>query len=284
MVLFRRKKKTKNQAVNDIPDDLWEECPSCRQLLYTKELEENLWVCSKCDYHFRLSVQQRLAITADPGTVEVCDDDLPLVDPLAFSEYLEKAQKAREKTGVDEAVMTSLCKIQDIPVGLGIMNLAFIGGSMGWVVGEKITRLIERCIKLRRPVVMISASGGARMQESLISLMQMPKTAAACGKLAAARLPYISVLTDPTYGGVTASFAFLGDVILAEPGAAMGFAGPRVVEVTKMKMPPGVQTAEFQYGHGMIDMLVPRKQLRETLALILQWCTAGRGEFHHGGR
>ncbi len=280
MPLFRRRKKEKNRPADEIPPDLWEECPGCRQLLYARELEDELWVCSKCGHHFRLTVWQRLEMTADPGSFEESDNDLPLVDPLEFPEYLSKTQAAREKTGMREAVLTGSCRIRGIPVGLGIMDLAFIGGSMGWVVGEKVTRLMEQCARFRRPVVMFCASGGARMQESLVSLMQMAKTSGAAGKLAEARVPYLSVLTDPTYGGVMASFAFLGDVILAEPGAAMGFAGPRVVEVTKMKMPPGVQTAEFQHAHGMIDIVVPRTQMRETLALILRWCMTERGATH----
>lgn len=271
---FRRTKKSSKQEADEIPADLWEECPGCHQLLYARELEQEQRTCVKCGHHFRLSVWQRLQITVDAGTFEEWDKDLPLVDPLNFPGYLEKTQAAREKTGMSEAILTGQCKLMDIPAGLGIMDLAFVGGSMGWGTGERITRLMECCVERKWPVVMFCASGGARMQESLLSLMQMPKTSAAAGRLAAAGLPYITVLTDPTYGGVTASFAFLGDVIFAEPGAAMGFAGPRVVEVTGMTLPPGVQTAEFQYAHGMIDALVPRKQMRETLATTLRWCTS----------
>lgn len=257
----------------EIPAELWEECPSCHQLLYGRELERSLRVCSKCGHHFRLSVWQRVKFTVDEGTFEEWDADLPLYDPLQFPEYREKLEAAQSKTGMSEAVLTGMARIGGIATGLGVMDLAFVGGSMGFVVGEKVARLFERCASLQLPVVMFCASGGARMQESLVSLMQMPKTAAAARKLREARCLYISVLTDPTYGGVTASFAFLGDIILAEPGAAMGFAGPRVVEVTKMRMPPEVQTAEFQYQHGMIDMIVPRQQLRETLEVILKWAT-----------
>jgi acetyl-CoA carboxylase carboxyl transferase subunit beta len=273
---FRRKRRDQVQAADEIPADLCEECPGCHQLLYGAELANELRVCSRCGYHFRLTVWQRLQMTADEGTFAAWDADLPLVDPLEFADYLPKTRLAREKTGIDEAVLTGECTIHEAPVGLGIMDLAFLGGSMGWVVGEKITRLMERCAELRRPVVIFCASGGARMQESLVSLMQMAKTAGAAGRLAQAGVPYLSVLTDPTYGGVTASFAFLGDVIIAEPGAAMGFAGPRVIEVTNLRMPPGVQTAEFQYAHGMIDMLVPRKQMRDTLASIVTWCIPDR--------
>ena len=255
----------------DIPEDLWDECSACHQLVYAKELAAELWVCTKCGYHMRLSVWQRLNITVDPGSFEERDGDLPLVDPLGFPDYLPKLEKAREKTQMNEAVLTGTALIHGHRVGLGIMDLGFVGGSMGWVVGEKITRLMERCVAERMPVLMFCASGGARMQESLVSLMQMPKTSGAAGRVAQAGLPYLSVLTDPTYGGVTASFAFLGDVLIAERGAAMGFAGPRVIEITKVDIRPEVQTAEFQYQHGMIDLLVPRGELREALANLLDW-------------
>lgn len=256
-----------------MPADLWEECPGCHQLIYAKELAGNAWVCDRCGFHFRLSVWQRLELTVDPGTFQEWDVDLPIHDPLNFPGYLEKLEEARRKTGMSEAVVTGRAELGRIPLALGIMDLKFIGGSMGWGVGEKITRLMERAAHERLPVVIFSATGGARMQESLVSLMQMAKTSGAAGRLADAALPFISVLTDPTYGGVTASYAFLGDVILAEPGAAMGFAGPRVVEVTNIKMPPGVQTAEFQHRHGMLDMIVPRPQMKETLARLLIWMT-----------
>ncbi len=258
-------------SLEDIPADLWEECSACHQLLYSREFEAALWVCSKCGYHKRLTVEQRLATVADEGSVQELFADLPLADPLRFPEYHEKLEQARQKTGMDEAVWTGLVSIGGHRVGMGIMDLAFIGGSMGWVVGEKVTLLLERCVEERRGVVMFCASGGARMQESLVALMQMPKTCAAVGQMNQARLPYITVLTDPTYGGVTASFAFLGDVILAEKGAAMGFAGPRVIQITKMKIAPEVQTAEFQYEHGMIDLLVGREQVRDTLVDLLEW-------------
>ena len=258
-------------TIEDIPPDLWEECPGCHQLLYAKELASDLWVCGKCGQHMRLSVWQRLDITVDPGSFEETDADLPLVDPLGFPEYAEKLQQAQQRTQMNEAVLTGTATLHGLPVGLGLMDLAFIGGSMGWVVGEKIARLMERCAAESCPALVFCASGGARMQESLVSLMQMPKTAGAVGRLHQAGLPYLSVLTDPTYGGVTASFAFLGDIIIAERGAAMGFAGPRVIEVTKMNLRPGVQTAEFQYEHGMIDLLVERKDLRELLGDLLEW-------------
>jgi len=267
--LFRRVSKQKD---GNIPPDLWEECPVCHQLLYGKELEGELWVCNKCGHHFRISVYQRLQITADSGTFIEWDHELPIHDPLQFPEYRAKLEEARKKTGMTEAVLTGTCAIERVPIGIGLMDLSFVGGSMGWVVGERVTRLFERSREEGMGVVIFCASGGARMQESLVALMQMAKTSGAAGKLAEAGLPYLSVLTHPTYGGVTASYAFLGDVILAEPGAAVGFAGPRVIEVTNLRMPAGVQTVEFQYQHGMIDALVPRKEMREVLGRLLRWC------------
>lgn len=261
---------------DDIPEDMWEACPQCRQLLYTKELAQNLWVCTKCSYHFRLSARQRLEVTVDPGSFVEWDADLPVCDPLGFPKYKEKLEETRAKTGMTDAVVTGQAQIAGMDVAIGAMEIGFRGGSMGWVVGERITRLLERAAQEGLPVIIVSASGGARMEESLVSLMQMAKTAGASAKLAAAGLPYISVLTDPTYGGVTASYAFLGDIIIAEPGAAMGFAGPRVIDVTGMPIGEGVQTAEYQREHGMLDMIVPRSELRETLATLIAWACADR--------
>jgi len=261
---------------NNIPPDLWEECPSCRQLLYVKQLAAEQWVCSRCGHHLRLSVWQRLKITVDPGSFQPWDDDLPLVDPLDFPDYQAKAERAREKTQMNEAVLTGPATLNGIPFGIGIMDLSFIGGSMGWVVGERIAALMERCAQQKLPVLIFCASGGARMQESLVALMQMPKTSAAAGKLRQAGVPYISVITHPTYGGVAASYAFLGDVILAEPEAAVGFAGPRVVEVTGLEIRPDVQSTEFQHKHGMIDLLVKRQDLRRTLYRLLCWFKGSR--------
>jgi acetyl-CoA carboxylase carboxyl transferase beta subunit len=267
--LFRRVSRPKG---DEIPPDLWEECPGCHQLLYGKELEAEMWVCNKCSHHFRLSTLQRLQVTADPGTFIEWDHEMPIHNPLEFPDYGNKLAEGRKKTGMTEAIITGTCAIERMPIGIGLMDLSFIGGSMGWVVGERVARLFERSAEEGMAVVIFCASGGARMQESLVSLMQMPKTSGAAGVLARAGLPYISVLTHPTYGGVTASFAFLGDFILAEPGAAVGFAGPRVIEVTNLKMPAGVQTVEFQYQHGMVDSIVPRKEMRETLTRLLRWC------------
>lgn len=262
----------RNRFDDDIPEDMWEECPQCHQLLYTKELQQHLWVCTKCGHHFRLSAHQRMSITVDAGSFEEWDADLPLCDPLGFPEYREKLESTREKTGLQDAVVTGRAQIAGMDVAIGVMEPGFRGGSMGYVVGERITRLIERATEERLPLIIISASGGARMQESLVALMQMAKTSGATAKLAEAGMPYISVLTDPTYGGVMASYAFLGDIIIAEPGAAMGFAGPRVIDVTGMPIGEGVQTAEYQRQHGMLDLLVPRSELRQTLATLVAWC------------
>ncbi|MGI5816709.1 MAG: acetyl-CoA carboxylase carboxyltransferase subunit alpha [Armatimonadota bacterium] len=258
---------------DDIPADMWEECPQCHQLLYTKELRQNLWVCGKCGFHFRLSAAQRLQITVDDGSFEEWDTDLPLCDPLEFPKYRGKLEEAREKTGMQDAVITGKAALAGMDIAIGVMESGFRGGSMGWVVGERITRLIERAAEEKLPLIIISASGGARMEESLISLMQMAKTAGATARFAKAGVPYISLLTHPTYGGVTASYAFLGDIIIAEPGAAMGFAGPRVIEVTGMPIGDGVQTAEYQREHGMIDLVIPREEMRETLATLIAWST-----------
>jgi acetyl-CoA carboxylase carboxyl transferase subunit beta len=257
-------------ANNEIPPDMWEDCPSCRQLLYVKDIEP-LRVCSHCGYHFRLSVPERLAVTADEGSFEEWDADVGAADPLAFPGYAPKVTEAQEKTGRNEAILTGRAAIESLPVAVGIMDLQFIGGSMGYAVGEKVARLFERALSQRLPAIVFCASGGARMQESLVSLMQMAKTSGAAGRLRGAGVPYVSVLLDPTYGGVTASFAFLGDIVLAEPGAATGFAGPRVIEVTKRRIPPGVQTAEFQHAHGLVDAIIPRPAMRPTLAQVVRW-------------
>ncbi len=255
---------------DDIPPDMWEDCPGCRQLVYARDIEP-LRVCNHCGYHFRLSVSERLAITADEDSFDEWDADVEAVDPLGFPGYADKLAAAQEKTARTEGVSTGEARIEGLPVAVGIMDLEFFGGSMGYVVGERVARLLERAADRRLPAVLFCASGGARMQESLISLMQMAKTSGAAGKLRSAGVPYVAVLFDPTYGGVMASYAFLGDVILAEPRSRMGFAGPRVIEVTRQRLPEGVQTAEFQYEHGMIDAIVPRSEMRPTLAYIIRW-------------
>jgi len=261
---------------DDVPADLWEECPRCKQFLYREDIRP-LRVCDKCGYHFRLSVQERLAVTLEEGTFEPWGEEIEARDPLSFPEYAGKLVQHRERSGASEAILVGRGRLEGSDVAIGVMNLAFIGGSMGVVVGERVALLMERAAELSLPVIVFCASGGARMQESIISLMQMPKTCAAAGRLGQAGMLYVSVLTDPTYGGVTASYAFLGDVVVAEPSAAMGFAGPRVIEVTRLRIQPGVQTAEFQYEHGMVDLLVPRSQMRATLAGLIRWAR-GVGE------
>jgi acetyl-CoA carboxylase carboxyl transferase subunit beta len=253
---------------------MWEDCQGCNQLVYGKDIEPYR-ICNHCGYHFRLSVDERLEVTADEGTFEEWDGDVAPVDPLSFPDYAEKVETAQEKTGRPEGMITGEARIHDIAVAIGLMDLAFFGGSMGFVVGDKVASMLERAAERRLPAVVFCASGGARMQESLVSLMQMAKTSGASGKLREAGVPYITVLLDPTYGGVTASFASLGDIVLSEPGTRMGFAGPRVIEITKQRIPPGVQTARFQYEHGMIDAVVPRSELRDTLASILRWGSGG---------
>ena len=256
----------------DLPDNLWLKCPSCKKTLYIKDLENNLKVCSNCGHHFRLSAGERIKITADEGSFKEIDnliiskDFLKFVDTMPYNKRLEEARK---KSGLNEAIVTGDAKIGGVPVALGVMDFSFIGGSLGSVVGEKVTRLIESAIDNRTPVIIMNASGGARMQEGIFSLMQMAKTSAALAKLKKSKLPYISVCTDPTMAGVSASYAMLGDVIIAEPGCLVGFAGPRVIEQTiKQKLPEGFQRSEFLMEHGFIDMIVERKNMKETLAKL----------------
>ena len=264
-----------------IPDDIWTKCPGCAAILYTKELRRSFGVCSKCNYHFRLAAEQRLALLVDRHSFSELDAELRGLDPLSFRDpemrYRDRLKKANKKTGALDAVKTGRARIANIPVMFGVFDFGFMGGSMGSVVGEKLTRMIEAGIPERRPVVIVSASGGARMQEGIYSLMQMAKVSAALARLGEARIPYISVLTDPTTGGVAASFAMQGDVILAEPQALVGFAGQRVIEDTiRQKLPEGFQRAEFLMEHGMVDRIVSRSAMRDEIAMIL-------GNFGFGG-
>ncbi|HIE51084.1 MAG TPA: acetyl-CoA carboxylase carboxyltransferase subunit beta [Armatimonadetes bacterium] len=257
-----------------LPEDLWDKCPSCHQLVYRKELESNLQVCPKCQYHYRLTARERIAITADPGSWRELDAQVLSANPLDFPEYEAKLGRDQQRLQIPEAILTGYATIEGWPALLGVMDFHFRGGSMGCVVGEKVTRLMERAVAEHKPLILFCASGGARMQEGLLSLMQMAKTSAAAGRLNQAGVPYITVLTDPTTAGVLASFAFLGDIILAEPQAVVGFTGPRVIEQSyRLKLPPNFQKAEFQLEHGMIDAIVPRPQLRSTLALLLRFST-----------
>jgi acetyl-CoA carboxylase carboxyl transferase subunit beta len=257
-----------------LPDDIWTKCPKCEAILYTKDLRRAFGVCPKCSHHFRLTAKQRIPILTDRHSFLELDAQLRSSDPLNFKDkkkYKDRLKDTEKKVGTVEAVITGRARILNIPVMLGCFEASFIGGSMGAVVGEKLARLIELGRDERRPVIIVSASGGARMQEGMFSLMQMAKVSAALARLGQAHIPYISVLTDPTTGGVAASLAMLGDIIVAEPEALIGFAGPRVIEGTiKQKLPPGFQRSEFLLEHGMIDRITPRAQMRDELGLILR--------------
>ncbi|MFN8533208.1 MAG: acetyl-CoA carboxylase, carboxyltransferase subunit beta [Dehalococcoidia bacterium] len=255
-------------------ENLWVRCLRCRDLNYVRELEDNLKVCVKCGYHFRLGARDRVAQLLDGGRFDEWFTELAPIDPLGFTienqTYRAKLDETQRASGLTEAAVCGGGEIRGHPVVLAVLDFSFLGGSMGSVVGEKIARAIEASLERRWPLVVVSASGGARMYEGALSLMQMAKTAAGLSRLGTAGVPYLSILTDPTTGGVTASFASLGDVTIAEPGALIGFAGPRVIEqVTRQRLPAGFQTAEFLLEHGMIDLVVPRKDLPDTLGKIL---------------
>jgi len=255
-----------------IPEGLWVKCDNCKEIIYRKEVDKNFKVCPKCDYHFRISASERLPYLVDEGSFLEVEDGLSPRDFLNFKDYKDKLKSSRKKTGLKDAIIAGEAKIGGKPVSLVVMEFDFMGGSMGSVVGEKITRAIERAIEKRTPFVSVASSGGARMQEGILSLMQMAKTSAAVARLGEAGLPFVSVVTDPTFGGVTASFAMLGDIIIAEPKSLIGFAGPRVIaETIKQQLPAGFQRAEFLQEHGMIDAIVPRRELRVTLAKILDF-------------
>jgi acetyl-CoA carboxylase carboxyl transferase subunit beta len=256
-------------------EGLWVKCENCRQIIWKKDLEENLSVCPKCDRHFRIDARSRLALLLDDGDYTVFDDNLASNDPLKFVDlkaYSSRLKQAQEDTGLKDAVINAQGKLGGRPVVASVMEYAFIGGSMGAVVGEAITRAVERSLKSKAPLIIVSASGGARMMEGVISLMQLAKISAALARLDDANVPYISLLTDPTTGGVTASFAMLGDLNIAEPGALIGFAGPRVIEQTiRQKLPSGFQRSEFLLEHGMLDAVVHRKQLKPYIARALSF-------------
>ena len=281
MGLFSRSKpKIKVQSSKKDGFSGWLKCTHCNELIHANELEQNSNCCPKCDYHYRLSVDDRINHLADPNTFKDMFGDIQPVDTLKFVDsepYTERLASAREKSGRDEAVVTGTCQIGGFQVALGVFNFNFMGGSMGSVVGERITRLIEYALEKRLPLIIVSTSGGARMQESILSLMQMAKTAAALAKLNEAKIPYISILTNPTTGGVTASFASLGDIIIAEPNALICFAGPRVIEQTiGRQLPPGAQQSEFLLHHGMIDCIVKRHEMKAKLIDILDFLTANK--------
>jgi acetyl-CoA carboxylase carboxyl transferase subunit beta len=261
-----------------VPEGLWVKCPTCAQIIYNKDLAASLSVCTKCSHHFRLTAPERLRTLFD-GDWREYDSGLTSTDPLQFTDtkpYRKRLETSIANTGLKDAIITASGRIGGFECVVAAMEYGFIGGSMGVVVGEKITRAIERAIAARLPVVIVSASGGARMMEGALSLMQMAKISAALARLDRARLPYISILTDPTTGGVTASFAMLGDVNIAEPGALIGFAGPRVIEQTiRQTLPEGFQRSEFLVEHGMLDLVVDRRELKDTITRVLRFGGAG---------
>jgi acetyl-CoA carboxylase carboxyl transferase subunit beta len=278
MGLFSRNKpKIKVQTTKQDGFSGWIKCSGCQELIHANELEQNLNCCPKCSYHYRLSLKDRIALLADEGSFKELFTEIKPVDALEFvdtASYANRLTEAQKKTGRDDAICTGACTIQGQEIALGILDFSFMGGSMGSVVGERLTCLIEWAISYKKALVIVSASGGARMQESILSLMQMAKTSAALAKLHEAGLPYISILTNPTTGGVTASFATLGDVIIAEPDALIAFAGPRVVEQTiKQKLPPTAQKSEFILEHGLIDCIVKRSELKARVAFFVTFFT-----------
>jgi len=272
MVWFRREQQPiespKEKRIQT--EGLWVKCDDCKQILWKKDLENSLLCCPKCNHHFKMGSRARLEMLFDDGQYTEHDAGLASTDPLQFKDtkrYSDRLRQAEKNTGLKDALITGEGQLEGMPAIICAMEFQFIGGSMGAVVGEKVTRAIDRCIEKKLPLVVVSCSGGARMMEGAISLMQMSKISAALARLDEVRKPYISVLTDPTTGGVTASFAMLGDLNIAEPGALIGFAGPRVIEQTiRQKLPPGFQRAEFLLAHGMLDAIVPRKELKAFLA------------------
>jgi acetyl-CoA carboxylase carboxyl transferase subunit beta len=284
MALFGKNKSrytTLPSRKKEIPQGLWNKCKGCDEVVYTKQIEENLQVCPKCDYHFPLTAAQRIELLTDAGSFEEVDANLTSVDALGFegvAAYTEKLAQNQKKTGLKEAVVTGTAKLEKRPFALGVMDFRFLGASMGSVVGEKVARLTELATARKLPLVIVTASGGARMYEGMLSLMQMAKTSGALARHADAGLPYIVIMTHPTTAGVTASFASLGDLILAEPRALIGFAGPRVIkDTTQAQLPEGFQSAEFLLRKGLIDRIIDRKDLRGELALCLEYLCGGNG-------
>ncbi len=275
MIIDKIKKLNEPESVREKRADIlvgkWVKCDACKEILYKEEVHNNLSVCPNCGKHFRISARRRINQIIDDGTFEEFNENMQTTDPLKFEGYMKKLESLKEKTKINEAVTTGIGKINGNKVAIAVMDGNFMMGSMGSVVGEKITRIMEEAIKRKLPFIAFCVSGGARMQEGIISLMQMAKTSATLAKLNEKGLLYISVLTDPTTGGVTASFAMLGDIIIAEPKALIGFAGPRVIEQTiKQKLPEGFQKSEFLLEHGFIDMIVERKDMKNTLAKLIE--------------
>lgn len=276
---FKRKKEniSRDSKKTDIPDGQWSKCEDCGEIIHNKQLEVNLWCCPKCNYHFRIGSEQYISILFDKGSFKEIDKKMKSGDPLEFTDtkkYSERITATIKKSGLNDAVRTGVGKIEGKKSAFACMDFSFIGGSMGSVVGEKIARAIDTAYEEKIPMVLISQSGGARMMEGAFSLMQMAKTSARLARNADAKLPYISVLTDPTTGGVTASYAMLGDIIIAEPKALIGFAGPRVIKQTIGKdLPAGFQRTEFQLENGFVDFIVSRKQMKEKLSQLIEYLT-----------
>jgi len=274
MAWFKKTKEIRMEKKGKTPEGLWVKCDGCKEIIYKKEIEKNLKICPKCNYHFRISARERLKFLIDEGSFAETDATLESLDPLGFrdsSSYKDRLRDNQKKSGLKEAVIAGDALIKGNPVSLIIMDFHFMGGSMGSVVGEKVARTAERALEKEQPFIAVSASGGARMQEGIFSLMQMAKVSAAVGRLRETGILYISILCDPTFGGVTASFATLGDIIIAEPKSLIGFAGPRVIEQTiKQPLPDDFQRADFLLDHGLIDLVVDRKNLRDTLARLFE--------------
>jgi len=273
MAWFKKSKGLKTDKKIKIPEGLWVKCDSCKEIIYKKEIDKNLKVCPKCNYHFRISARERIKLLVDDGSFVEIDSGLASNDPLKFKDkipYKDRLEENRKKSGLEEAAISGEAMIEGRAVILVIMDFAFMGGSMGSVVGEKIMRAAEAALEKKVPLITVSSSGGARMQEGIFSLMQMARVSAAIAKLHEGGNLYVSILADPTFGGVTASFAMLGDIIIAEPGSLIGFAGPRVIEQTiKQQLPEDFQRAEFLLEHGMIDMVIDRKELKKTISQIV---------------
>jgi len=278
MAWFRKTKKPKplrnDRPRSTVPEGLWVKCESCKEIIYARDLDKNLRVCPKCNHHFRIDAHARIALLLDDEEPRELFTGISPTDPLNFRDtkrYRDRLRSYQQAVGERDAVVVVSGRLEGIPIVLAVMEYRFMGGSMGSVVGEKIARAVERAIEKEVPLVVVAASGGARMQEGVLSLMQMAKIAAALARLRDARLPYLSILTDPTTGGVTASFAMLGDLNIAEPGALIGFAGPRVIEQTiRQSLPEGFQRSEFLLEHGFLDLVVPRAELKETVARCLR--------------
>jgi acetyl-CoA carboxylase carboxyl transferase subunit beta len=274
MAWFKKTKDIRTDKKGKIPEGLWVKCDGCKEIVYKKEIDRNLKVCPKCNYHFRISARERLKLLIDDGSFIEIDETLVSVDPLKFKDKISYKDRLIEKqkvTGLKEAVISGDALIKGYPVSLVIMDFSFMGGSMGSVVGEKVSRTAERSFEKKQPLIIVSSSGGARMQEGIFSLMQMAKVSAAIGRLKDNGILYISILCDPTFGGVTASFASIGDIIIAEPKSLIGFAGARVIEQTiKQPLPEDFQRADFLLEHGLIDIVVERQHLREKLAKLFE--------------